>query len=295
MNLTNVNPVLRKELLVKMRGWKAAAMITIYLGILAIVAYFVMEMSIRNSMTNTLSADNFKAAYTALAVIQFFLIIFIAPALTSGAISGERERQTLDILLSTKLPARSIILGKLFASISQIILLVVSTLPIFSIIFLFGGITVLNLLQLFMFYIIVAITMGSIGIFFSTCLKKTTVSNVITYGVVLLLVFGTIFISIFYVELYAKQPSYGSYNRTTTLMYFNPLAGFGALIADQFGVGSGGGMIVPGLSVGGKGASKYLWQINAIIDLAIAVVLLALSSYKINPIRKRIFKRSNNN
>lgn len=292
MKLTNVNPVLRKELLVKMRGWKAAAMITIYIGILAIVAYFVMEVSIRESMVNTLNADNFKAAYTAIAVIQFFLIIFIAPALTSGAISGERERQTLDILLSTKLPARSIILGKLFASIGQIILLVVSTLPIFSIIFLFGGISIVNLLQLFMFYVIVAITMGSIGIFFSTCLKKTTVSNVITYGVVLLLVFGTIFISIFYVALYTKQPNY---NETTTIMFFNPLAGFAALITDQFGVGSGGGMIIPGLSVGTSGASKYLWQINAILDIAIAIGLLTLSSYKINPIRRRVFKSKNNN
>lgn len=292
MNLTNVNPVLRKELKVRMRGWKAAGMITTYLGILAIVAIFVMEMSIRDSVTNTLNPGNFKAAYTALAIIQFFLIIFIAPALTSGAISGERERQTLDILLSTKLPSRSIILGKLFASISQIILLVVSTLPIFSIIFLFGGISILNLLQLLMFYVIVAITMGSIGIFFSTCLKKTTVSNVITYGVVLLLVFGTAFISIFYVSLYVKNPNY---NSTTTIMYFNPLAGFGSLIADQFGAGSGVGMIVPGLRVGGKGIAKHIWQINAVLDLAIAAVLLTLSSYKINPIRKRLFRRRKNN
>ena len=293
MNFTNVNPVLRKELMVKMRGWKAAAMITVYLGILAVVAIFVLEISIKQSMTNTLNPDNFKAVYTALAIIQFFLIVFIAPALTSGTISGERERQTLDILLSTKLPTRSIILGKLFASISQIILLVVSTLPIFSIIFLFGGISILNLLQLFMFYIIVAITMGSIGIFFSTYLKKTTVSNVVTYGAVLLMIFGTAFMSIFYVSLYVKSQNYS--NTTTAIMYFNPLAGFSSLIADQFGVGSGGGMIVPGLSVGGKGTSGHLWEINAIIDLMISTVLIALASYKINPIRKRLFKRRKNN
>ena len=288
MSFTNVNPVLRKELLVKMRGWKSTVLITIYLAILAIVGFFVMEMSIKSSMTNTLSADTFKAAYTALAVIQFFLIIFIAPALTSGAISGERERQTLDILLSTRLHPRSIILGKLFASISQIILLVFSTLPIFSIIFLFGGITILNLLQLFMFYIIVAITMGSIGVFFSTCIKKTTVSNVITYGTVLMLVFGTAFISIFYVSLYVKKLNYTG---TATLMYFNPLAGFASLIADQFGVGSGAGTIVPGLSVGASASAKHLWQINAVINLSISACLLALASYKINPVRKRLFRR----
>jgi ABC-type transport system involved in multi-copper enzyme maturation permease subunit len=118
----NFNPVLAKELKVKMRNWKAAGMVAVYLLVLALVEIFVIINIIAGMSSTSMNKEASTASYVTLAAIQFLLIAFIAPSLTSGAISGERERQTLDLLLCTKLRSRTIILGKLFSSISQVVL-----------------------------------------------------------------------------------------------------------------------------------------------------------------------------
>jgi ABC-type transport system involved in multi-copper enzyme maturation permease subunit len=217
--------------------------------------------------------------------------------LTSGSISGERERQTLDLLLSTKMPPRSIIIGKLFSSISQIILLIIASFPIFSIIFLFGGISTLEVGKLFLFYVVTAITMGSVGIFFSTFLKRTTASNVLTYGFVLFLLFGTLFINVFYTSLIMRGKPYTG---VFPLSYVNPLTGFVSLLYDQFGGGYMGGYGILGMFISLPRTSVQktaglnsipLWQANLIINMVISAVLLFFSAIKVNPIKRRFFKR----
>jgi ABC-type transport system involved in multi-copper enzyme maturation permease subunit len=284
-NRVRMNPVLSKELKVKMRSWKVAILIGIYNLVLALLTIFIIKLTMNDNMGNV-STQNISATYAFMVAAQFGLISLIAPALTAGAISGEREKQTLDILLSTTLSHWSIITGKLFASLSQIIILIVSSIPVFSIIFLYGGIGVVELLQVFLFYIIVAITLGSIGIFFSTYFKRSTAANVLSYAVVVFLYLGTLFITIFYVQLVIvpKQPN-GYYNQTFWLMNFNPAFGLISLVSSQFGQSSG--TIFPGISLAADKSGLALWQINALVDIGISVVLLWLSSMKLNPSGKK--------
>ncbi|HWR60207.1 MAG TPA: ABC transporter permease, partial [Clostridia bacterium] len=198
--MMNINPVLLKELKVRMRGWRAAGIIALYLLILSLVALFIIYTTFMNPYGSSIDPQVSIGAYTGLAVVQFILIMFIVPALTAGAIAGEREKQTLDLVLCTRLKPISIITGKLFASTSQTLLLIISSLPLFSMVFLFGGISIKEVIQLFAFYIVTAVTIGCIGIFFSTCLKRTTAATVFTYGMVAFLCFGTIFIGVFYIR-----------------------------------------------------------------------------------------------
>ena len=132
---------------------------------------------------------------------------------------------------------RSIIVGKLLASLSHMLLLVVSSLPTFSIIFLYGAIGVKELLQLFLFYIVTALTFGSIGIFFSTFFKKSTAANVLSYAVIVFLFLGTILISLFYLELVLLPRTNYSYNGTFWLFYLNPAIALVSLLATQFAEG----------------------------------------------------------
>ncbi len=292
----NINPVLFKELKVRMRSWKIVWLIMIYLAILAMAALLVLVTTTQRFSPYGMDASMAIGAYTTLAIMQFLLIVFIAPSLTSGSISGERERQTLDLLLCTKMPPRSIIIGKLFSSISQIILLIVASLPIFSIVLLFGGISILEVLKLFLFYIVVAITMGSIGIFFSTYLKRTTASNVLTYGFILFLLFGTLFINVFYTQLIMRGKAYEG---TFPLSYINPLTAFVSLLYEQFGGNAGGlgilgiFMSLPRTSIQRKTAlnSIPLWQINIIISMVLSGIMLCLSMLKVNPIKRGLFRR----
>jgi ABC-2 type transport system permease protein len=290
----NFNPVLGKELKVKMRNWKAAGMIALYLLVLTLVAVFIIINVMRDMSNARANREAATISYGFLSTIQFLLIVFIAPALTSGAISGERERQTLDLLLCTKLRPSAIVLGKLFSSLSQVILLIVASFPIFATVFVFGGISVTNLLQLFLFYIVVALLMGSIGIFFSTYIKRTTTSNVVTYGFVLFLLFGTLFLTAMYMQIFRRPvpprpgvPYTPPKEQFFPLLYANPLLGFAYLMVDQFGGGGSIGLPFIRGVVPGNLQSLNPWKINMAFNFVGSCVLLTITSFRINPVRKK--------
>jgi ABC-type transport system involved in multi-copper enzyme maturation permease subunit len=279
-----INPVLLKELKVKMRGYKAPLLIAIYNLILFLLTMLFLKVNMMGR--GSIDPRALFYTYAFMSAAQFGLITLISPALTAGAISGEREKQTLDILLSTTLHHHSIILGKLFASLSHIILLVLSSIPVFSIIFLFGGIGVLELLQTFVFYVVLAVTLGSIGLFFSTFVKKSTASNVLSYAVIIFLYIGTILITYFYISLVVmpkmSPTSYQPYNKTFWIVYINPMIGFIAMLMSQLGVNTGGSMF-PGVYMSGN----KIWYINIAIDLALSIILIVACSIKLNPARRK--------
>ncbi|MDP4090471.1 MAG: ABC transporter permease subunit [Bacillota bacterium] len=289
-----INPVLLKELKVKMRGKKAVFLIGCYNLALTLLTLFIMKTTMMNGgYGSRITAQNIFGTYAFMAVMQFGLITLIAPALTAGAISGEREKQTLDILMSTTMRHGSIIIGKLFASLSHIILLIVSSVPIFSIIFLYGVIGTKELLQIFLFYIVTAITLGSIGLFMSTFIKKSTASNVLSYAVILFLYLGTLFITIFY-EQTVVMPRYiatGMAYPTNTfwLMYCNPAAGLMSLLSTQIGQG---GAMFPGVYISGGQSGTQIWIINIIISLVLSAVLLFFSALKLNPAGRKLFRKN---
>lgn len=281
-----MNPVLRKELKVKMRNWKTVGVIGAYLAVLAAVALFITYSNNSNIYSSTINPQFSIGVYTAIAVVQFMLILFIAPALTSGAIAGERERQTLDLILCTKLAPRSIILGKLLASMSHVLILVIASIPMFSIVFLYGGISVVEMLQLFGFYIVTAIMAGSIGIFFSTFAKRTIAATVLTYVLGIFMCIGTLFIAVVYIRIFYDF----DYQKFFPLLYINPIVGFSSLLTSQFGIQYGNFMnSIPGMySVSNtvlRGTAP--WLINIYVNIGISILMLFLASIKINPVRKK--------
>jgi ABC-type transport system involved in multi-copper enzyme maturation permease subunit len=127
-----------------------------------------------------------------LVVFQMVLITLITPALSAGAISSERERQTIDLLFVTRIPPFSIIWGKLLASMSFVVLLLLLSVPIFSLVFLFGGIELDQVLYSFLVTIVAALALGLIGIAFSTWFRRTLAATVASYMAAFALVFGTV-------------------------------------------------------------------------------------------------------
>src|SRR3989475_10199502 len=113
------------------------------------------------------------------------LLAFITPALTAGAVSSERERQTIDLLFVTKLPAFSILWGKLLASMSFVILLLLLSVPIFSLVFLFGGIELDQALLAFLVTAASPPPLGILGPACSTAFQRTPAATVSAHGAAL--------------------------------------------------------------------------------------------------------------
>ncbi len=73
-------------------------------------------------------------------ITQLGAALLIIPAFTAGAISGERERSTYELLYSTLLSPLSIVTSKLLASTSYVLLLLAASVPGVCVLYLLGGI-----------------------------------------------------------------------------------------------------------------------------------------------------------
>lgn len=183
MNWTRkwINPVLEKEFRLRMRSLRAPLALMFYLLAIGMLAMGFIYLNMRGG-AGTINPERSRELFYFLSGAQLVLISFMTPGLTAGVVSGEREKQTLNILLTTQQSSTTIILSKLFASLSFMFLIVFATLPLYSIVFLYGGISPAQLVSVFLFYVFVMILLGSMGIFFSTLFKKSTVSVITAYG-----------------------------------------------------------------------------------------------------------------
>lgn len=292
------NPVLSSELKIRMRGWKTALGIALYLGVMILIAFLYYITFVEGSLRWDTSINARQSAgmsiYTMLAILQFSLILLITPAQTAGTISSEREKQTLDLLLCTKLSSLGIIVGKLLSSMSYMLLLIFTSIPLFSLIFLFGGITPGDIAILFLFYIITAFAVGSIGIFCSTFFKKTVAATVVTYIAMFTLGLISTILGIYMATRHFRIPNPTPGPYTPFVLYVNPAVGLADIITRQASGQSSGIYGLLGVRSQMAQSGINFWVYNSIVILVIAFCLLGASVLRINPVN-RIFRKKSLN
>ncbi|MTI49658.1 ABC transporter permease [Sporosalibacterium faouarense] len=284
-----INPVLKKELKTRMRTWKTPAILSLYMGLLAglflIISY---ETFFSSTYYSGFRPGALRETYFVLIIFQMILILLIVPATTASSISGERERQTLDLLVGTRLSSFSIIIGKLMASLAQIILFLVVSIPILSILFLFGGFSFGDMILLFVFYIITAFFFGSIGVFISAYFKKTTTTTIISYIITLTLTLGTLIGTIMWrayylARIFGVSTSVSQSSRFyPIIMYLNPFSGLSSILENQMGINIFEGLIFRGANT----PTLLTFYINSAVSIILSFILLYLASLKINPMKK---------
>lgn len=191
-----VNPVLEKEVKLRFRNKKTFVSIGFYLFVIGFLMVGILSLSGYNYNNGFINPGEYVYLFQVLSYIQFFLVLFLIPAITAGVISSEREKQTLSMLLTTTQSSFGIVISKLLSSVLFLLLLVVSSLPIYSFIFLFGGVSPGELLSVMGLLVFIIVTFASIGVCISTFIRKTIVSIVLTYCVFLFLLGGTFFIQL---------------------------------------------------------------------------------------------------
>ena len=192
------NPVYNREMRVSSRSMKLPLIIFLFNGILFLVTLLNMYSVIMQVKASaSIQYSSFMELYEFVTSMEFILLMFIVPAVTASAISGERERQTLDLMLTTRMSAGQIVTGKLLSALSTLFLLILSSFPAVAMVFVYGGITWTDAFSLILCYVTVAFFAGSIGICFSAAFKRSTVSTVVTYGTLTAVVAGTYFLNRF--------------------------------------------------------------------------------------------------
>jgi ABC-2 type transport system permease protein len=187
------NPLILKDGISRMRTWRAPFIITLYLGLLGLFSYTIFVLATLGDRQAG-SAQVGGIVFAALALIQLSLVSLFAPALAAGAITGERERRTFDMLLVSRVSPAGIVWGKLVASVAFMLLLILAALPLFAAVFLFGGIDFGQFLATQLLTVTTAISLGAASLFASALFGRTLTSTVVAYGIAFFAMVGTLII-----------------------------------------------------------------------------------------------------
>lgn len=177
--------MLAKELRGRMRGPRAFVVLSFYLLFLVgftLLIYFLAKLSATSNPTTPIG----KPVFLGLVAFQLGLVCFLAPSFTAGVISGERERQTYDLLMTTPLSLPLILAAKLFAALAYVFLLIIAALPLLSISLFLGGVAPEEVLIAFLMLFASALLFGTIGLCFSAWVRSTIGAAALAYGAMLI-------------------------------------------------------------------------------------------------------------
>ena len=196
-----------KELRGRMRGRRAFIILTIYLLLLAGFALMV-ETLVERSFTTGFGGASAMASsvigqsiFAAILLLMTLQVVFLAPSSAAGAISLEREKQTLELLIATPISSVAIVVGKLLSTLVYVFLLIAASIPLMAVVFVYGGVAPEDVLRGYIVLLVTALGLGSFGLFCSSLVKRTTAATAVTIFGVLAMTIGTAFVLIFWTAM----------------------------------------------------------------------------------------------
>jgi ABC-type transport system involved in multi-copper enzyme maturation permease subunit len=184
------NPIVAREARTRMRSKRAAFILFCWLAALGVVTVLAYRSAADQAGSVAALAHTGVTVFGALVAVVVGLVLLLVPGLVGGSIAGERERQTLDLLLGTRVRPWRVVIGKLAASLAFIGFLLVASLPILSVVALLGGIAWSDILIVAGLGALTAVTVGSMSILFSAISKGPTGAIVCSYIAMVALLVG---------------------------------------------------------------------------------------------------------
>lgn len=219
------NPIVVKELRSRMRGPRAFITLTAVLVLLGVIMYAMLQIILATSRyNNVLSPQVGQYLFAALVFLELGVIAVITPAVTAGAISGEREHQTYEMLVATPLHPAAIVSGKLISALTYVLLLLFAGIPLASVVFIFGGVSLREMVKAMAVLLVIAATYGILGIFLSALFKRTGRATIASFLIVGGLMIGPLFLTLLVAAIRNGQPP-------RWILAFSPISALSAAIA----------------------------------------------------------------
>lgn len=306
-NLTfrNPNAVLFKDMQQKTKRIKLA--LTVFLAnlLLAVIAIIVLlVMTFSGIDQGYVEYDTLNSLFIGLASTEAVILCLITPALTAGTITMEREKQTFDVLLSTRLTPWEIIKGKYWSSLLEILLLIISGLPIYSLVFIYGGVSFFQALGIMAVLTVISMFVAALGVYSSATRKKTLAATMLTFFLMAVFFAGTIFVVLIAAGMAEGINSFNSFylghytNFTAGIFSFvlwaNPIAlvvdSFSTVFgSDVFGFDYGMAELISDITnFNQNNILLRFWSIFSIITLlCLSYLFLRAAARAIDPLRVR--------
>ena len=227
MGLFTENPVLERELRgrLRLRRKGARRAIPFVAWPIALVALYFYARGL-----TALGRGPVQDARELLPVIAYgilALIVLLAPALASTAITQEREQQTWDALATTRLSAWEILFGKWVGR--QIIpwLMIVLALPYLLACAFFGGMGLLILPAVLLFLVVTTAFYSAMGLLCSFQARRTVGATATALTITAALCVGTVIVNQVFQLLQARVGP----PENSPILWLNPFIALSSLLA----------------------------------------------------------------
>ncbi len=183
-----IGPVFTRELVVAPRRWRIYGVRVGYVGgLFGVAATAWLVLAGTQLIRNVGDMARFGAIVSQLlAVVQLVLVVFFSGILSATAVSQEKDRRTLELLLLTRLANHELVLGKLLASVLHVLVGLAAAVPLFFLLGLWGGISLSQIMGCLLVCAATALVCGSFGSTVAFWREKTLQSLAMTVlGVVL--------------------------------------------------------------------------------------------------------------
>lgn len=284
-----LNPIVKKDMQVTVRSMRMSWGLFAYEMALALT--FLLALLIIQGQSGYLSGNgNIYSSliylFPAVAVTQVVIVALYVPIITASSISGEKERQTFDIMLTTCMSPFSIVLGKVASAVLRILFFVVASTPIMALSFVVGGMSWSNLFYYLLALILFSVFSGSVGLLASSFCRKSVTAVLLSF-ILYFVFFVLTFLPVLIYSLVAR--SY--YGESLLFLLVNPAVFFEEffmqLMAEESLMGMSGGafyrddvgFVTYFLTSHGK-----LWMfVSAGCILLLSFLFMALAAWKVNP------------
>jgi len=204
----------------------------------------------------------------------------------AGAVSGERQQRTWELLRVTRLTSFDIVWAKLLAGLTVNLFLLFGSLPLLSSVFLFGGVGPRDVLYTYLVLVLTVLLLAVISLLVSVLTSKPATSIIVSIVLSVLLGFG---LSLLVLFLEAEQQGTGITILTQLGSLppgtppLTPWAQVDPIVALLSALPNGkGGTLLGGLGkvhhAFGLPWTTSLWGAFCLLSLAISLLLVALSS-----------------
>ncbi len=283
------NPIVKKDLQVTARSMRLSWGLFAYEAVLTMTFLMALSM-IQRAGSSYYSTSNVYSRliylFPALCVAQVCIVALIVPIITASAISGEKERQTFDIMLTTCMSPFSIVLGKVMSAVLRILFFVAAGMPIMALAFVVGGLSWSYLLYFVLTIILLSLLSGSIGILCSALCRRSITAVILSYAFYFVVYILTFFPMV--IRLFITQGDNGG--ESLLFLLFNPI-----IFYEEFFM-----QLMSGESLFGGEAFRFsldevgfvtyhlahgkVWMfVSAGCIFLLSVLLLLAAAWKVNP------------
>jgi ABC-type transport system involved in multi-copper enzyme maturation permease subunit len=176
------NPVLQRELVVNLRTKRSFLLLFAYVAFLGLLVYAAWPNEQRLDLAHS---DKAKPLANLLFLGQYLLMSLMAPSFAAGAITGEKERKSYEMLLASPVRPGAIVLGKLAASLCPLAELMICSLPIVMLCLPLGGVSLYEVFAAYFAMILSVALFVMVSLWCSSFFVRTPASLLVSYMLIL--------------------------------------------------------------------------------------------------------------